>query len=163
MLASRNPHLQGWQAETFTRADMLATHADDAATCAWLATAKLGEVLEQMHAEQGGIVSAPRKRQPVGAVTHPPNTPQQATGCRLQIKPSLDGRGCTPAVPQEHSGMAMRYALQEKAAVAAPSHQAAHDADRAVPIAVDADLSGAVLRGCRPRCRPARCVLSVPT
>ena len=50
--------------ETFTRADMLATNADDAATCAWLATAKPGEVLEPMHAERVECVSAaPRKRQ----------------------------------------------------------------------------------------------------
>ena len=50
--------------ETFTRADMLAANVDDAATCAWLATAKAGDVLEQMHAERVECVPATqRKRQ----------------------------------------------------------------------------------------------------
>ena len=44
--------------ETFTRADMLASNADDAETCAWLATAKPGEVLDQMHGERVECVPA---------------------------------------------------------------------------------------------------------
>lgn len=55
--------------ETFTLADMLAVNADDAATCAWLATAKPGEVLEQFHGERVQCVPvAPQKRQYVVTV-----------------------------------------------------------------------------------------------